>query len=65
MIMAMAVATCRPTMKARYGEPGAVMLRSCAQLPPTSAGMSTLWPRLDTGNSSVTPWNRPTTTASV
>ncbi len=52
-------------MKARYGEPGAVTLRSCAQLPPTSAGMITLCPRLDTGNSSVTPWNRPMTIASM
>src|ERR1051326_4309643 len=28
------------------------------------AGRSTLWPRLDTGNSSVTPWMTPTTPAS-
>ena len=28
----------------------------CAQLPPIRAGISTLCPRLDTGNSSVTPW---------
>ena len=64
MIMAIAVATCIPTMNARYGDSGADTLRSCAQLPPISAGISTLCPRLDTGNSSVTPWISPTTIAS-
>ncbi len=59
--MAIAVATCMPTMKARYGDSGLETLRSCAQLPPTSAGIRTLCPRLDSGNSSVTPWMRPTT----
>src|SRR5690348_8159383 len=32
--------------------------------PPDERGISTLCPRLDTGNSSVTPWIRPTTAAS-
>jgi len=52
---AAAVATCSPTMNARYGEFGADTLRSCAHLPPTRAGTNTACPRLDTGNSSVTP----------
>ncbi len=60
----MAVATCSPTMNARYGDSGLATLRSVAQLPPIRAGISTLWPRLETGNSSVTPWIRPTTEAS-
>src|SRR5580658_8428795 len=64
MIIAMAVATCSPTMKARYGESGADTLRSFAHDPPTSAGMRMLCPRLDSGNSSVTPWRRPTIPAS-
>ncbi len=64
MIMAMAVATCSPTMKARYGELGADTFRSLAHCPPTIAGMSTLWPRLDSGKSSVTPWISPTIPAS-
>src|SRR5271154_240694 len=64
MIIARAVATCSPTMKARYGESGADTLRSFAHDPPIRAGMSTLCPRLDRGNSSVTPWRRPTTPAS-
>jgi len=55
MIIAMAVATCIATMKARYGDFEAVTLRSASQVPPTSAGISTLWPRLETGKSSVTP----------
>ncbi len=63
-IIAMAVATCSPTMNARYGEPGADTLSALAQLPPISAGSSTLCPRLETGKSSVTPWTRPVTTAS-
>ena len=53
-----------PTMKARYGEDALDTFRSLAQLPPISAGSSTLCPRLDTGNSSDTPWIRPTTAAS-
>src|SRR5580698_9561914 len=64
MIMAIAVATCSPTMNARYGELGAEMLRSLAHCPPTKAGMSTLCPRLEIGKSSVTPWIRPTMPAS-
>ncbi len=52
-------------MNARYGDSGADTLRSLAQLPPISAGIRTLWPRLDTGNNSVTPWNSPTTIASA
>ena len=51
-------------MKARYGDWAADTLRSVAQLPPITAGSSTLWPRLDTGNSSVTPWISPTIMAS-
>ena len=62
--MAAAVATCSPTMKARYGDPGADTLRSCAHCPPTMAGMRMAWPRLETGNSSVMPWMSPTTPAS-
>ena len=53
--MPIAVATCRPTMNARYGDSGLATFRSFAQLPPMSAGISTLWPRLETGNSSVVP----------
>jgi hypothetical protein len=41
-IIAIAVATCSPTMNARYGEPGAATFRSVCQLPPMSAGSSTL-----------------------
>jgi hypothetical protein len=63
-IIAIAVATCSPTMNARYGEFGADTFSVLAQLPPTSAGISTLCPRLETGKSSVTPWMRPVTTAS-
>ena len=33
------------------------------QLPPNQAGTSTEWPRLDTGNSSVTPWTSAITKA--
>src|ERR1035437_2696587 len=33
------------------------------QLPPIQAGMRTEWPRLETGNSSVTPWTRAITNA--
>ena len=38
---AAAVATCRPTMKARYGDSGADTSRSVAQWPPISAGRIT------------------------
>src|SRR5579859_5758977 len=65
MISPMAVATCRPTMNARYGDSGEDTFRSLAQLPPTRAGIRTLWPRLDIGKSSVTPWMNPTTVASA
>ena len=58
------MATCSPTMNARYGDSGLATFRSRAQLPPISAGISTLCPRLDTGKSSDTPWIRPTTAAS-
>jgi len=51
---ASAVATCRATISARYGEFALVMLRSEAQEPP-----------MNTGNSSVTPWTRPSSTASA
>src|SRR6202522_4758266 len=51
-------------MKARYGELGADTFRSLAHCPPTIAGISTLWPRLDIGKSSVTPWSSPTIPAS-
>ena len=49
------MATCVPTMNARYGDSGAATFRSRAQLPPMTAGSSTLCPRLETGNSSETP----------
>ncbi len=62
-IIAIAVATCNPTMKARYGEPGVETFSVLAQLPPISAGIRTLCPRLETGKSSVTPWTSPVTTA--
>jgi hypothetical protein len=61
---AAAVATCSPTMNARYGDSGAETLRSRAQRPPSTAGSRTLWPRLETGNSSVTPCSAPITMAS-
>src|ERR1700677_511370 len=64
MIMAMAVATCSPTMNARYAELDADTFRSLAHCPPTTAGMRMAWPRLDTGKSSVIPWISPTTPAS-
>ena len=64
-IIATAVATCSPTTNARYGEFLADTLSALAQFPPISAGSSTLCPRLETGNSSVTPWIRPVTIASV
>ncbi len=51
-------------MKARYGDSAFDTSRSLAQLPPISAGSSTLCPRLETGKSSVTPWMSPMTMAS-
>ena len=38
---ASAVATCRPTMNARYGDSGADTSRSVAHCPPTTAGRIT------------------------
>ena len=55
MIRASAVATCRPTTNAKYGDSGALTSRSRAHAPPTSAGMRMLCPRLETGKSSATP----------
>jgi hypothetical protein len=67
MIRATAVATCSATMTARYGLVSLVEVADwvtrASQLPPMKAGTSTECPRLDTGNSSVTPWRRPITTA--
>jgi hypothetical protein len=66
-IRASAVATCRATMIARYGLDSLVEIAdwvtSVAQLPPMNASTSTECPRLETGNSSVTPCSRPITTA--
>ena len=63
-IRAVAVATCSPTTNARYGDSGeASWATSFAQEPPMSAGTRTVWPRLETGNSSVTPWTIPMTMA--
>lgn len=42
-------------MNARYGDSGAETFRSLAHWPPANAGNRTEWPRLDTGNNSVTP----------
>src|SRR5690348_4485773 len=65
MIMAVAVATCSPTIYARYGDSAVDTSRSCAHCPPMIAGISTAWPRLDTGNSSVIPCRSPMTPASA
>ena len=54
-IMAAAVATCSPTMNARYGDSALDTSRSVAHCPPMTAGTSTAWPRLDIGKSSVIP----------
>jgi hypothetical protein len=51
-------------MKARYGDSGVETFRSRAHEPPMRAGMRTLCPRLETGNSSVTPCSAPMTMAS-
>src|SRR6478672_4229443 len=64
MISATAVATCRPTINARYGDSGELTFRSACHEPPMTAGISTLCPRLDTGNSSVIPCTAPITPAS-
>ena len=64
-IMAAAVATCSPTMKARYGDSALDTFRSCAHEPPITAGTSTAWPRLEIGKSSVMPCRSPTTPASL
>ncbi len=51
-------------MKARYGDSGLDWsVTRCDQPPPIIAGTSTEWPRLEIGNSSVTPWSRPMTMA--
>ncbi len=61
---ATAVATCNPTMKARYGDSGLDWsVTRCCQLPPIRAGTRIEWPRLEIGNSSVTPCSKPMTTA--
>src|SRR6516162_6379286 len=65
MIMAVAVATCSPTMNARYGDSALDTSRSCAHDPPMIAGMSTAWPRLEMGNNSVMPCRSPMTPASA
>src|ERR1700749_213298 len=65
MIMSVAVATCSPTMNARYGDSVLETSRSCPHLPPMLAGTSTAWPRLDIGKSSVTPCRSPMTPASA
>ncbi|SKW29996.1 Uncharacterised protein [Mycobacteroides abscessus subsp. abscessus] len=61
------MATCNPTTKARYGVPESESpcVTSCCHEPPIHAGTSTEWPRLDTGNSSVTPCRAPMTMAWV
>ena len=54
-------------MMARYGLDSLVEVADwvtrVSQLPPMKAGTSTECPRLETGNSSVTPCSRPITTA--
>ena len=61
---ASAVATWSPTTKARYGDSGeACSVTSRDQEPPMNAGTMTVWPRLETGKSSVTPWMAPMTIA--
>jgi hypothetical protein len=64
---ATAVPTCSATMNERYGLASLSAVEdwvtSCSQLPPNRAGTSTEWPRLEIGNSSVTPCNSPSTAA--
>ena len=58
------MATCSATMNARYVESFWVpSVTRCSQLPPIQAGTNTECPRLEMGNSSVTPWSDPITTA--
>jgi hypothetical protein len=57
-INAIAVATWRPTRNAR-NEDSLVDCCVTTWLHPKTAGMITLWPRLDTGNSSVMPCRMP------
>ena len=59
-----AVATWRPTRKARKNDSGRACARARAcQRPPSRLGRSTECPRLETGNSSVTPCSSPITIA--
>ena len=59
---ASAVATCSATTNARYGDSlGRLPVTTSSQ--PSHAGMSTEWPRLEIGNSSVTPCSTPITIA--
>jgi hypothetical protein len=62
-VIPIAVATWRPTTIARYGDSGLETSMLASQLGPIKSGISTLWPRLETGKSSVIPWMRPMTTA--
>src|SRR5665213_2913116 len=60
----MAVARCNPTTKARYGLSLEASWRtSVAQEPPIHDGTSTVWPKLEIGNNSLTPWSKPITMA--
>src|SRR5947207_3881138 len=62
MSSAVAVATCRPTRNARKNDSGWAW--AAARLShPKIVGRITAWPRLEMGNSSVTPWITPITTA--
>ena len=59
---ASAVATWRPTRNARKYDSLASWAATMS-VQPKNAGRITEWPRLETGNSSVTPWIRPSTIA--
>jgi hypothetical protein len=53
-----------PTTKARYGLSAEDSWRTrVAQFPPIHDGTRTVWPRLEIGKSSVTPWSSPITMA--
>ncbi len=60
---ASAVATCRPITKVRKKELGWVWALARSLHPGMSPGSSTEWPRLEMGNSSVTPCSAPMTIA--
>ena len=60
---ARAVATCSPTTKVRKNELGSVWALARALHPGINPGSSTEWPRLEMGNSSVTPCSAPITMA--